>query len=118
MNYLERNVLRVKTINHSLTPISIGLYRMPVFVISAIKTRPQIFSNGTQMECTIRVILKNLSTPTSKTFKELALHYFIQYHLHLQLKEAADYAHKKGVVLKGDIPIGIYPVWLRCMDVA
>lgn len=33
---------------------------------------------------------------------------FVQYHLHLQLKEAADYAHKKGVVLKGDIPIGIY----------
>ena len=24
------------------------------------------------------------------------------------MKEAADYAHKKGVVLKGDIPIGIY----------
>lgn len=35
-------------------------------------------------------------------------YYFVQYHLHLQLKEAADYAHKKGVVLKGDIPIGVY----------
>ena len=33
---------------------------------------------------------------------------FVQYHLHKQLKEAADYAHKKGIVLKGDIPIGIY----------
>ncbi|HMR92845.1 MAG TPA: 4-alpha-glucanotransferase [Chitinophagaceae bacterium] len=40
--------------------------------------------------------------------KEVELYCFIQYHLHLQLKEAADYAHKKGVVLKGDIPIGIY----------
>lgn len=49
-----------------------------------------------------------LTAANSKTFKEVALHYFIQYHLHLQLKEAADYAHKKGVVLKGDIPIGIY----------
>ena len=28
--------------------------------------------------------------------------------MHLQLKEAAEYAHKHGVVLKGDIPIGIY----------
>ena len=28
--------------------------------------------------------------------------------MHLQLKEATDYAHKKGIVLKGDIPIGIY----------
>ena len=33
--------------------------------------------------------------------------YFIQYHLHLQLKAAADYARSKGVVLKGDVPIGV-----------
>ena len=33
--------------------------------------------------------------------------YFVQFHLHLQLKEAADYARSNGVVLKGDIPIGI-----------
>ena len=52
--------------------------------------------------------IEKLSAPGSRTYKEVALHYFIQYHLHLQLKEAADYAHKKGVVLKGDIPIGIY----------
>jgi len=52
--------------------------------------------------------LEKLSAPASKTFNEIAFYYFIQYHLHLQLKEAADYAHKKEVVLKGDIPIGIY----------
>ncbi|MEI9945407.1 MAG: 4-alpha-glucanotransferase [Chitinophagaceae bacterium] len=40
--------------------------------------------------------------------KEIAFYYFVQYHLHCQLQEAADYAHKKGIVLKGDIPIGIY----------
>ena len=33
--------------------------------------------------------------------------YYVQYHLHLQLKTAADYARSKGVVLKGDIPIGV-----------
>lgn len=33
--------------------------------------------------------------------------YFTQYLLHLQLSEARDYAHSKGVILKGDIPIGI-----------
>ena len=32
---------------------------------------------------------------------------FVQYHLHLQLKEATDYARSKGIVLKGDIPIGV-----------
>src|ERR1041385_2103015 len=33
---------------------------------------------------------------------------FVQYHLHLQLKDAAEYAHAHGVILKGDIPIGVY----------
>ncbi|MBZ4188324.1 4-alpha-glucanotransferase [Niabella beijingensis] len=33
---------------------------------------------------------------------------FLQYHLHLQLKDAVSYAHQKSVVLKGDIPIGVY----------
>ena len=33
--------------------------------------------------------------------------YFFQYLLHLQLKAAADYAREKGVVLKGDLPIGV-----------
>jgi 4-alpha-glucanotransferase len=39
---------------------------------------------------------------------DIALSYFVQYHLHLQLKEAAAYAHNLGVILKGDIPIGVY----------
>ena len=33
--------------------------------------------------------------------------YYIQYQLHLQLLEAANYARSLGVVLKGDIPIGV-----------
>ena len=40
--------------------------------------------------------------------KKISFHYFVQYHLHSQLKDAADYCHKKGIVLKGDIPIGVY----------
>ncbi len=34
-------------------------------------------------------------------------YYFIQYHLDRQLREVRDYAHLHGVVLKGDIPIGV-----------
>ncbi|MDE5882079.1 MAG: 4-alpha-glucanotransferase, partial [Muribaculaceae bacterium] len=37
----------------------------------------------------------------------VSYHYFLQYHLDKQLREARDYAHKNGVILKGDIPIGI-----------
>lgn len=33
--------------------------------------------------------------------------YYVQYLLHTQLKAAADYARKHGVVLKGDLPIGV-----------
>ena len=42
-------------------------------------------------------------------FKVLSseFYYFLQYHLDKQLTEAVDYLHKKGIALKGDIPIGI-----------
>ena len=33
--------------------------------------------------------------------------YYLQYLLHTQLKTAADYARSKGVILKGDLPIGV-----------
>lgn len=52
--------------------------------------------------------IAKLFSPKSKHAKEITFHFFVQYHLHRQLKDAADYAHKNGVVLKGDIPIGIY----------
>ena len=34
--------------------------------------------------------------------------FFVQYHLHLQLLGAAQYAHSLGVALMGDLPIGVY----------
>ena len=45
--------------------------------------------------------------PSSKQSPSVSIIYFLQYHLHLQLKAAADYARSKGVVLKGDLPIGV-----------
>ncbi|MGE5355890.1 MAG: 4-alpha-glucanotransferase [Deltaproteobacteria bacterium] len=36
------------------------------------------------------------------------INFFIQFHLHKQLLDAVAYLHKKGIALKGDIPIGIY----------
>ncbi|MER3464645.1 MAG: 4-alpha-glucanotransferase [Chitinophagaceae bacterium] len=49
-----------------------------------------------------------LVSPKNKSFQQITFYYFVQYHLHRQLKEAVSYAHKKGIALKGDIPIGIY----------
>jgi 4-alpha-glucanotransferase len=51
--------------------------------------------------------IADFTAPQQVHYDEIALNYFIQYHLHLQLSEAADYAHQHGVVLKGDIPIGV-----------
>ncbi len=52
--------------------------------------------------------IEKLVSPKGKSFKKIAFHFFVQYQLHLQLKEAVAYAHKKGIVLKGDIPIGVF----------
>lgn len=48
-------------------------------------------------------------TPENPYSRTMRLHYFTQYHLHRQMKAARAYANAKGVVLKGDIPIGISP---------
>ncbi len=52
--------------------------------------------------------IDRLTAPDSAAYKEIALHYFTQYQLHVQLKEATAYAHSKGIIVKGDIAIGVY----------
>ncbi|MED6204779.1 4-alpha-glucanotransferase dpe2, variant 2 [Stylosanthes scabra] len=51
--------------------------------------------------------LAKLVSKESLHYEIICFHYYIQYHLHLQLSEAAEYARKKRVVLKGDLPIGV-----------
>ena len=53
-------------------------------------------------------LLAALTNKNAPHYDDIAVHYFIQYHAHKQLLEASEYARSKGVVLKGDIPIGIY----------
>ena len=53
--------------------------------------------------------IEKLCSPKSYAWEDVAVHYFIQYHLDKQLKEVANYARKNGIILKGDIPIGISP---------
>ena len=52
--------------------------------------------------------IAKLLDPKSKTYEAISFFLFVQYHLHCQLLEATDYAHKNGVIVKGDIPIGVY----------
>lgn len=52
-------------------------------------------------------LLKKLNNTKSEFYENIHFYVFIQYHLHKQMSGAKEYAHKNGVALKGDIPIGI-----------
>ena len=51
--------------------------------------------------------IERLSSPKGKEHDKIALHYYIQYQLHLQLLDVHKAAREAGVIIKGDIPIGI-----------
>jgi len=51
--------------------------------------------------------IARLTSERSKVYDDILFWYFIQYHLDRQLKEAGEYARRKGVALKGDLPIGV-----------
>ena len=53
--------------------------------------------------------VEKLVNAKSKNYKDIAIHYFIQFHLNKQLQEAVEYTHAHGISLKGDLPIGISP---------
>ena len=48
-----------------------------------------------------------LCAPESSYYDDIAFYYYIQYHLHIQLLDASNYARQHGILFKGDIPIGI-----------
>lgn len=50
---------------------------------------------------------KALTTPTTKAYKEVAFYYYVQFVLSEQMQAAHEHAKSQGVILKGDIPIGV-----------
>ena len=50
---------------------------------------------------------KALANPRTKVYKEVEFFYFVQFVLNTQMKAAHEHAMAKGVILKGDIPIGV-----------
>ena len=51
--------------------------------------------------------ISRLCSPRGKNYHSIALHYYIQYQLHLQLTSVHETAKEEGIIIKGDIPIGI-----------
>ncbi|MBO4724138.1 MAG: 4-alpha-glucanotransferase [Bacteroidaceae bacterium] len=52
-------------------------------------------------------LLDRFCTPGNERYREIRKHCFIQFHLDKQLTDVKKYANRKGILLKGDIPIGV-----------
>ena len=52
--------------------------------------------------------LTAMTDEAAANYDELGLFFFVQFHLDKQLRAAVAYARSRGVVIKGDLPIGIY----------
>lgn len=51
--------------------------------------------------------IHNFCSEGGTAYPEISFSYFMQYVLHKQFKAVSDYARKNGIVLKGDLPIGV-----------
>lgn len=60
---------------------------------------------------------KDLTNPETEAYKSVEFFYFVQFILNKQMQEAHEHAKAKGVILKGDIPIGVHrhscDVWME-----
>ena len=60
---------------------------------------------------------KDLTNPEAEAYKNVEFFYFVQFILNKQMQEAHEHAKAKGVILKGDIPIGVHrhscDVWME-----
>lgn len=83
-----------------LQPYAVFSYLRDVYKTPDFRQWPK-YSVYTQKE------IAHLCTPGKPDYNGIAIYYYIQYQLHCQLLEASTYARNNGVVLKGDIPIGI-----------
>jgi 4-alpha-glucanotransferase len=55
-----------------------------------------------------KLAVDRLTSPQSKQYEQISFYYFVQYHLYRQLRKSVLYAHENKVIIKGDIPIGVY----------
>lgn len=82
---------------------------VPYAVFSYLRDRYQTaeFQKWPQCSKYNRREIEKLAAPEGKDYALIALYYYIQYQLHLQLLDVRNTARQAGVIIKGDIPIGI-----------
>lgn len=83
-----------------LVPYAAYCYLRDRFHTAAFKDWP-VYKEYKQKE------IDKLTSPDAPDYDLVALYYYIQYKLHLQLLDVRNTARANGVIIKGDIPIGI-----------
>ena len=79
---------------------------MPYAVFCTLRDKYQT-SDFTTWETFSKFNEKRCAAYAERNSEEVGFYYYMQYHLDHQLRKVCDYLHSKGVVLKGDIPIGV-----------
>jgi 4-alpha-glucanotransferase len=100
--YKDRNFKKfIKDNEHWLVPYS-------AFCVLRDKYKTPNFTEWKTHKKYIAGKILQFFTTKNKDYDISMLHAWVQYQLHVQLKDAVDYAHNLGISLKGDLPIGIY----------
>lgn len=79
---------------------------MPYAVFSVLRDKYKT-ANFEEWKTFTKFAEKRCAAFAERNEKEVGFYYYVQYHLDRQLRKVRDYLHSKGVVLKGDIPIGV-----------
>lgn len=66
-----------------------------------------VFQNWPKYSVYNKNEINALTSESNKNYSKIALYYYIQHELHKQLVDVRNTARKNGVIMKGDIPIGI-----------
>ena len=80
-----------------------------MFCVLRDKYHTSDFSSWPQHARFSQADLNAFCAPGSADFAQVAFWYYVQFLLHTQLLHASARAREKGVILKGDIPIGVSP---------
>ena len=79
---------------------------MPYAVFSVLRDKYGT-ANFNEWKTFTKYAEKRCAAFAERNEKEVGFYYYVQYHLDRQLRKVRDYLHSKGVVLKGDLPIGV-----------
>lgn len=104
----RENILKDKNFKKFQKENEAWLYPYAAFCVQRDKYKTPNFNDWKTHKKYVAGKVAPLFKDNHKEYTEVMLHCWVQYQLHLQLKDAIDYTHSLGISVKGDLPIGIY----------